>query len=192
MHFIPAIVLLGTLLAGCRPCPLPGGPPPDLFLLHKTDPATTPPFEIDPSRDYRIEFGRGSGMSGLDTVAFGTDGIATLHRAMPERGWETATLTFSKEALARILSTIRGQKIMHMAAGYHANVHDGTQWVLWITQGNQSKSIYFNNHFPDGILRFAQIIDTELQQSGYSGIRWKKVPPEHERDHGKALWNSAR
>ncbi|MDA0814027.1 MAG: hypothetical protein O3C21_16755 [Verrucomicrobia bacterium] len=39
-----------------------------------------------------------------------------------------------------------------MAEAYHADVADGNQWVLAVTQGERQKAIYFNNHFPKSIL----------------------------------------
>ena len=54
---------------------------------------TTP--RVDSGSAWRIEFGRGSGMHGLDTAAVGSDGTVVLHR-LDRRGegcWETTTLT---------------------------------------------------------------------------------------------------
>ncbi len=65
-----------------------------------------PSFQIDLSQPFRIEFGRGSGWDGLDTVKIDQTGRVVVHRQRWEqRGgisyplWDTATLQLSPDAL---------------------------------------------------------------------------------------------
>ncbi len=73
---------------------------------------------------------------------------------------------------------------------YYAEVADGTQWILWLQQGSQSKSIYFNNHFPEQIQRFAIRLDMILDISKMDKLVWSRVPKEQSRRHEKEIWNS--
>ena len=75
---------------------------------------------------------------------------------------------------------------------YHAEVHDGTQWVLWIKQADQEKSIYFNNHFPDEIVRFAEQLDAVLSECDLENMNWKTVPATESRQHERELWEAVK
>lgn len=160
------------------------------FPLSRTRPAKTPVFAVDPTKDFHFELGRGSGWMGLDTIAFGRDGVVTLYKQFPDARWQTATLTIEAAAIGRIFEAVRAGGIMEMAAAYQADVNDGTQWVLWIKQAEHTKAIYFNNQFPQAVRRLAKVIDTELGAAGLASVRWKQVPAKKFRLHEKPLWNS--
>src|SRR5262249_17528564 len=150
-------------------------------------------FQIDPSQPFRIELGRGSGWHGLNTVKVTQDGAVLLYRQnAQESGWEQTSLTLSPEALKAILEAVEANKLLHLERAYHANVADGTQWVLWIQQGAQEKSVYFNNHFPAEIQRFVQQLDQALVQGGLRQSNWKPVAAAASRAHEKELWASIR
>lgn len=79
---------------------------------------------------------------------------------------------------------------MRLAAAYHADIYDGTQWILWITQADQSKALYLNNHFPKAVRHLASKVDSELESAGLSLISWTPVPMESWRKHEKKIWDS--
>jgi hypothetical protein len=160
------------------------------FPLARTDPSKTKPFIVDLSKPFHFELGRGSGWMGLDTIAFGEDGIVTLHRQVSDARWKTATVRLELEAIKRVFDAVRSESIMKMPAAYHADVEDGSQWVLWIRQGALSKSVYFNNFLPEGVRNLAGVVDAEITRAGISNARWSKVPDKQFRQHEKALWNS--
>ena len=160
--------------------------------LSRTEPATSAPFSVDPERAFHFELGRGSGSEGLDTVAFGHEGVVTMFRQRPVGKWQTSTITLSPEAIAHIFAEVKVQGVMNMPAAYHADVHDGTQWVLWIRQNEKSKTIYFNNYFPKEVRLLAECLDKELASAGLADAAWKQVSPERFREHEKALWSSLR
>src|SRR5262245_55092291 len=54
--------------------------PPHEHVATKVVSDEKPAFRIDPDKPYRIEFGRGSGWHGLETVQFAEDGRVVLHR----------------------------------------------------------------------------------------------------------------
>lgn len=167
------------------------GTDPKSFPLSKTVPAKAPPFKIDPAEDFHIELGRGSGMDGLETVALERNGQVVLHRLKDEiKGrWQKAAATLDRAAMDRVLAAVESNKIMEMAAAYHNDeVQDGTQWILWIRQGESSKAIYFNNHFPEGIRNFAKAIDTEIKRAAIPEAKWEGDAKP--RGHEKALWEN--
>jgi hypothetical protein len=111
----------------------------------KTVPAKGPAFVVDPARDFHFELGRGSGWHGLETVAFGRDGVLTLFRQHRQAGWQRSALKLNVEAIARIFAVVNSEGIMKMPSSYqHTLIEDGTQWVLWISQDGMSKAIYFD------------------------------------------------
>ena len=137
-----------------------------------------PAFTIDSSQPFRLEFGRGSGWDGLNTVKIDQTGQAVLHRMKSERredvtvlSWEVATLQLSPEALAEALQAVESNDLMGLHRAYHEDIADGTQWVLWIKQGEREKSVYFNNRFPSAISAFAQQLDGVLRGPGWARRR---------------------
>lgn len=182
-----SLVALGTGSSGAAE-------PPN-HPLTRTEPAKIAAFKIDPEKDVRITLGRGSGMDGFETVALGRDGQVTLYRLKWQRikgvyqgKWQKTATSVDRPAISRLLAAIDGNKIMEMAAQYHADVYDGTQWILLIQQGEASKAIYFNNHFPDGILKFAKALDAEIKASAIPEAKWEDDP--NPRGHDKALRES--
>src|SRR3984957_17019307 len=106
----------------------------------------SPAFTIDRSQPFWLEFGRGSGWHGLDTVKLDQTGRVVLHRMKSERkedvnvlSSEAANLELSPEALAEVLKAIASNGLMGLHKEYHENIYDGTQWVLWIKQGEREK-----------------------------------------------------
>lgn len=192
MRIQTVCILASLALTGCRSTePASGGAGiPPHFPLTKVTRSNGPVFEVDATKVYRIELGRGSGIDGLETVAISSDGAVVLHRLTKPQGWVTGTLVLPHDALKRILTSLKVEKVMAMADAYHADIADGTQWVLAVTQGDRRKAIYFDNHFPQPVLRFSSVIDTELRAAGESALRWKSVPRARWGDQDTRLWDS--
>jgi hypothetical protein len=148
-------------------------------------------WQFDPAQAFHLEFGRGSGMDGLDTVVADQSGRAVLHRRNEDsRKWETAELTLAPKSIQRIAKAVVDLDLIAMNCTYHANVNDGTQWVFWLQQGGKAKSIYFDNRFLASIKKFAAILDEELDRAGKGKATWKEVPKSMAREYEKALWKS--
>jgi len=155
----------------------------------------SPAFTIDRSQPFRLEFGRGSGWHGLDTVKLDQAGRVVLHRAKGESisviSWETATLQLSPELLAEVLKAVESNDLMTLRKKYHEeDVRDGSQWVLWIKQSEREKSVYFNNNFPRRIKAFAEELDAILVRAGSNKAVWQPAPEQDPRQHERALWDS--
>ena len=150
------------------------------------------PGGLDPDLPYIIQFGRGSGWHGLDTVKVAQDGTVTLHRLTngEDPFWETATLKLHTESLAQVLDAIEKNRLFGLRKAYHGNVVDGTQWVLWLKQGDKEKAVYFDNHFPPEIERFADALDKALAENGLEKAEWRYVGEADARGHERALWDS--
>jgi hypothetical protein len=156
-----------------------------------------PSFAIDHAQQFWLEFGRGSGWHGLDTVKLDQTGRVVLHRMKSERkgdvidqSWETASLQISPEDLAEVLKAVESNELLGLRKEYHENISDGTQWVLWIKQGEQEKSVYFSNNFPRRIRAFAEELDTILTLAGSNKVAWQPVPDRESRQHERELWDS--
>jgi hypothetical protein len=154
-----------------------------------------PAFAIDPEQAFRLEFGRGSGMRGLETVRITQDGRVALYRhqrSQPQQGgWESASLQLASGALAEVLKAVEANGLMALGRAYHdPDVADGTQWVFWVKQGEREKSVYFNNNFPRPITRFAEQLDSILSEAGLDEVAWQTVPDREAGLHHRELWNS--
>jgi hypothetical protein len=171
---------------GVIPPPRAADDPPFSYPLAKIEKDSRPAFQIDPKKPFRIELGRGSGWFGLDTIKVSEDGTVVIHRQQDI--WYKATMQLSEDSLADVLQAVADNRLLGLHKAYHANnVMDGTQWVLWIKQGAEEKSVYFNNHFPKEIVRFATTLDAILAKSGSGNLIWS---PASGRDHEKELWKS--
>ncbi len=163
-------------------------------------------FDLDPELPFQVEFGQGSGWHGLDTVKIASDGSVTLHRSqmvpvkpwpiffwMQEDSysyWQTATMKLDAQAMDGLRKLVHDQGLLKLKKSYSASVCDGTQWVLWIKQGDHEKAVYFNNQFPDEIIAFAKSLDELLVDNGMHEVRWYKVRNVNQRQHEQSLWNS--
>ena len=156
-----------------------------------------PTLTIDRIQPFQLEFGRGSGRAGLDTVKIDQTGRVVLHRMKSDRqqdvtvlSWETATLLLSPEGLAEVLKTLESNDLMRLHKAYHTDVRDGTQWVLWVRQGEREKSVYFDNSFPRAITAFADQLDAILARAGSDKLAWQPVSEQESRQHDRELWDS--
>jgi hypothetical protein len=205
VRFIAVLTGLGALLVcGCAqrlPSPRTSGKERS-FPLTKTQPDPSLAFSFAASKPFHLEFGRGSGRDGLDTITFDETGRTVLHRSQFEYRyhlrygkmispfWERAEVKLSEESVQRLSKAILELSLPQMARAYHAGVFDGTQWIFWLRQGGREKSIYFNNHFPAAIQAFADLLDAELNRAGVENARWQRVPRAQERSHDRAIWKS--
>lgn len=153
-----------------------------------------PAWRIDPGKPWRMEFGRGSGWHGLDTIELDREGRVVFHRLRHNQedvlSWQTATAQLPPDAVVKVLEAVESHRLLELDKEYHADVHDGTQWVLWVRQGDRQKTVYFNNHFPDAILRFAESYDEIIAGTIGPGLQWRAVPRARGRDHERPLWAS--
>jgi hypothetical protein len=192
MRQLPALLFGTLLLAGCEP-------EPDAFNhpLSKSVKDDRLAFRIDPDKPWQIVLGRGSGSHGLDTITLNQDGQLVIYRRKSESqgnfirlSWETATLKLPPESVTKVLEAVEKHQLLKLDREYHANAHDGTQWVLWIRQGDQEKAVYFNNHFPEQIVKFAKLMDKIVWANSDLNLKWEKVRDEEESKHQLELWES--
>jgi hypothetical protein len=164
---------------------------------------TNPPFHLDPDQPFRLDFGRGSGWHGLDTIKIDETGGVVLHRMKDELrkdekgdiivlSWETTTLRLQPDALAEVRKAVESNALTKLHKKYYVDrVADGSQWVLWLRQGGREKSSFFSNYFPPAIKRFAKELDRILEAAGLGNAEWHPIPPEESGVHDKDLWQSS-
>jgi hypothetical protein len=124
------LVVVGSVaVVGCTAQPSDDEPADPFFNqpLSHVEKDDRPTFQIDPSKPFQIEFGRGSGWHGLDTVKVNQDGLVVLHRLKKSADWERATLQLPDDALAKVLEQVDADHLLELHRAYHANVADGTQ-----------------------------------------------------------------
>jgi hypothetical protein len=151
---------------------------------------------LDPGTPYMIEFGRGSALDGFDTIKVGQDGSVTLHRVRREMGElfvETTTLQLPPAALAAVLDAVDETGLLSLYKTYHEpGVADGEQWILWVRQGQDHKSVYCDNHFPKRIVQFAEALDTILAEHGLDRAEWRRVADDDAWKYDRELRDSFR
>jgi hypothetical protein len=182
------LLLLAVALLGCdrRTSTVGGGGPTPNVI----EPDTRPAFILDASKPFVIEFGRGSGSSGLDVVKVKDTGAVKLYRIASAGGQniESASLRLPRADVAKLVSLVNAQQLTSMPRAYSANIADGTQWVLWIEQSSSEKSVYFNNSFPPQITTFATGLDALLAGAGSNALTWTQLPKQQGLDEQAALW----
>jgi hypothetical protein len=150
---------------------------------------TRPAFVLDPPRPFVIEFGRGSGLHGLDVVKVDHTGLVQLSRIADGQNVESASLQFSSADVATLVGLVNKNQLTDMGRTYSdPRIADGTQWVLWIEQSPSQKSIHFSNSFPNQITAYANGLDGLLQKVGLSAAKWSPLPAQQGMDQQKELW----
>jgi hypothetical protein len=156
-----------------------------------------PTFSVDRTQPFRLEFGRGSGWNGLDTVKLDETGRVVLHRLDSEAragatvpAWQVASMQLSADAVDEVLGSVQANDLMRLHRAYHEDVLDGTQWLLWVRQGDREKAVYFDNNFPWAIKQFAEDLDAILARAGSDTVTWQRVPDRMARKHERELWDS--
>ena len=147
-----------------------------------SDPAGPLPFDV--SQPFKLDFGRGSGMVGLSTIAIAENGETSICR-WRKGTWESASLRLSAQQLNQVAQAVTRHRLPHLAKQYLGTVWDGTQWVLWIRQGTRGKATYFDNNFPASIRDFATELDAILRAAGIDKAQWE---PSSKQD--KELWGA--
>jgi hypothetical protein len=140
-----------------------------------------PAFAIDRTKPFWIEIGRGGHKGGLDTIKIDQTGRVILHRTSRRKKQdgsddlicEVATLQLSPEALVEALKSVDAANLMALGKAYYrVALADGTQWILWIRQGEQEKAVYCDNSFPKAITEFAEQLDALLGRAGLENTTW--------------------
>ena len=148
----------------------------------RTETDDRPAFTIDRAKPFWLEIGRGGYRGGLDTIKIDQTGKVLLHRTSRRKKQdgsddlicEVATLQLSPEALVEVLKSVDANNLMALAKAYYvAGIADGTQWILWIRQGEQEKAVYCDNSFPKAITEFAEQFDALLGRAGLDNATWK-------------------
>jgi hypothetical protein len=186
-----ALAILAVLLGGCDGgrTPAGGGGGGTAPASKVVEPDTRPSFVLVASQPFVIEFGRGSGMNGLDVVRVDETGAVRLDRIAAGQNIVSASLTLPAADTAKLVGVVNDERITSMGSAYHdPRVHDGSQWVLWVRQGTSEKSIYFNNSFPDEITAFAATMDAMLESAGVGAATWTPVAKQEGADRQAALW----
>ena len=144
-------------------------------------------------RTLLLEFGRGSGRYGLDTVKVFQDETVILHRRtnpFDRDIWETTTLQLTPESLAEVLAAVEKHRMRDLNKVDDGGLLDGTQWVPWLQQGAREKSVYFNNSFPEEISSFAEDLDNVLKDAGSEKARWRPISDADTRRTQRGLWKN--
>ncbi len=167
-------VLLIVLVAGCS---------------GRVETDDRPAFIIDRTKPFLVEIGRGGYRTGLDTIKVDHTGRIVLHRAYHQKRqddqydliFEIATLQLSPDALVEVVKAVEANNLMALGKAYYdARIADGTQWVLWIRQGEQEKVVYCDNRFPPAITEFAEQLDEIISRAGLDDSKWQ---PESRQGH---------
>ena len=176
------LLVLLVLCAGCRDTDE------NFFTLDRSV-SDDRVLKFDPDKPFHLAFGRGSGWHGLDTIEIDNYLKAELFRQTSAGGWETCVVELTVDEWGAVSDSIVKNDLYLLDREYHADVADGTQWILWITQDNESKTVYFNNYFPSAIKRFASDLDKVFDGNDVL-LEWKDVPADLSRQHEGRIWDS--
>ena len=158
-----------------------------------TDPTSR--LRINAGQPWELHFGRGSGWHGLNTLSLDHSGYLQLQchgvgtREPEASAHMTAAVQLSQADVANVLRALEETRVLELERAYHADVHDGTQWILWVRQGDREKSVYFDNHFPDSVVEFAGRLDAIVASGSGAGLEWRPTPKGARTTEGD-LWES--
>lgn len=183
----------------------------DALISNRSDstlgstPDLLPRMLLDTNAPFDLQFGRGSGWTGLATVSLDqlgnvtvvqfkdydrSDKLTTTNR---RARFERTQFRTSGETVQRILKLLQDEELLVRDSSYFDdNILDGSQWVFRFAQAGRVKRIYFNNSFPFFIQRFADNLDKELEEALSKDAIWEDVPRAEERKHEKILWNNTK
>lgn len=179
---VAGLALLGVLLVGAGGASLlrfrrPVGPPffPGAFPLARTD--DDPPgravanADVITCEDFVFAMGEGSGWSGYDTIRLTADGECRytfagpvtaradpVHGKVYEQKWLRAEFQVDLATVGTLRQLLVNIGYFRMKRAYHADVHDGTQWVVRVDAGGRVKGVYCNNFFPAEIKRLPTFV----------------------------------
>lgn len=147
-------------------------------------------MKFDSSKNFYLEFGRGSSLDGLDTIEIKETGDVSLNRLRKEKKdnsfllyWEKTSLSLKSSAYKQIASQIKELEIYRLQSKINTKVKDGSQWEILLKQGEQEKYICFSNSFPISIKKFADFIDNELKNAGADKAKWVRVQNNEGKNH---------
>jgi hypothetical protein len=66
------------------------------------------------------------------------------------------------EAVTELRRLLVDVDFFRLKRGYHANVHDGTQWLVKARAAGRSKRVYCNNHFPARVIALSEFVRTRV------------------------------
>lgn len=158
-------------------------------------PDPKPSFRFDATKSFKLDFGRGSGWNGLDTISISEAGHVELFRDLTMRNsaWEHATLQLTPAQIAEVAKAFEQYAVARKGRSYsRREVADGEQWILWVRQGDDDQATYFSNAFPNEIKLFANDIDNILDRAGFKTLSWTSVHQAEWRLHEKDIWASLR
>jgi len=157
-------------------------------------------LSFNPDLPFNLEFGRGSGLSGLATVKLATNGAVTVTKrdiiletvkaGKYEPVWATSHFEIKQRDVEQISKAIKELALCDLDKAYHdRNIADGTQWVFYLRQNGRKKAVYFNNYFPKSILRFSTLVDQTLEPYT-KDAEWKEITVAEANLAGRSLWDS--
>ena len=146
------------------------------------------PFSFDGTKPYEFVLGRGSGREGLETSRIKSDGTSKVSRK-GIKGWQETSVSLTAAESKLILDAFEAEKIVKLEKAYHADTSGGTQWVLVIKSDGKYKAVYFNNHFPEPIIRFAKTIDSVISKKGTRMVDWKNLDDKTADSEQKEIWS---
>ena len=172
LAFVAALVVVLTV----RSCP-PSLPPdwdgnesrtPN-FRLSGTEDETPEAFVDDAQvlagEDFQFLMGEGSGRDGYDLVKLRADGSCEYtfgEWQLQRKVWRRAEFQVAPETVADLRRLLVEVNYFRLKRRYHADAHDGTQWLVKARAAGRAKRVYCNNHFPAKIIKLSGFVRTRL------------------------------
>jgi hypothetical protein len=135
------------------------------YPLTHTDPETNPSRptvqDILDASDFTLIVGEGSGWHGYDVIKVRADG--TCEHTFNDQGgaglvWKRAAFTIDHATVLELRQLLVDIGYFNLPRAYHADVADGTQWVLQVSAAGKHKGVYCNNHFPPELIRISEFL----------------------------------
>ncbi len=146
-------------------------------------------FSLEAGRPFVVELGRGSGWHGLNIVIVQETGAVAMYRMNRQARVEQASLQLTREQVQAVAGLVNRERLTGLTRAYeNRDIRDGSQWVMWIEQGEKQRAVYYNNAFPGAIVRFAEGLDGVLDAAGQEGVVWRELGKAEGRAVERGPW----
>ncbi|MSU78602.1 MAG: hypothetical protein EXS16_10980 [Gemmataceae bacterium] len=148
---------------------------------------------MQPDEVFELQFGRGSGWLGLDVLRIVSKSEASYEYRVDGGDWHRKKFKLNDAEMASLRNAITQMNVWAMERAYSRPERaDGTQWVLLVRENGKSRSVYFDNNFPEAIRNFAEFVDQKIIVPYADTLNPTVVPERHHLKHQKAIWESIR
>ena len=174
-RFLALVLVTLALVLGCA-------------LVYNWDLIRPAPWPVVYDSTFEFQLGQGSGLDGLDLIKIAPNGSAVYQYHSPSMDWSRKTFQLTSAEMQSLVDKLNELKIVALNDHYTGNIHDGTQWCLFVKSQGHLKRIYCNNRFSGRVEKLADFVHKKIINRAGSKASAVSVPPDHYREFEAEIW----